>query len=52
MSTGSPDDLSNVAVIIPALDEAEALRHLLPALQRFTLGQVIVCDNGSTGSTS
>ncbi|MCH7591971.1 MAG: glycosyltransferase family 2 protein [Planctomycetes bacterium] len=51
MSTGSPDDLSNVAAIIPALNEAEALGHLLPALQRFTLGQVIVCDNGSTDET-
>lgn len=51
MPAPRPNDLSNVAVIIPALNEAEALGHLLPALQRFTLGQVIVCDNGSTDET-
>lgn len=51
MAARRPDDLSNVAVIIPALNEAEALGHLLPELARYTPGQVIVCDNGSTDET-
>lgn len=44
-------DRSSVAAIIPALDEAEALQHLLPTLPSFALGQILVCDNGSTDAT-
>lgn len=44
-------DLSSVAVIIPALDEAESLSELLPILQPFRLGQILICDNGSTDHT-
>ena len=47
----STQDLGRVAVIIPALNEAENLARLLPILTRFRLGQVIVCDNGSTDRT-
>lgn len=43
--------LSGVAVIIPALNEAESLRKLLPMLRAEKLGQIIVCDNGSTDET-
>lgn len=43
--------LSRVAVVIPALNEAENLSTLLPVLSSFKLGQVIVCDNGSTDDT-
>ncbi|MCH8925412.1 MAG: glycosyltransferase family 2 protein, partial [Proteobacteria bacterium] len=40
-----------MAVIIPALDEAESLALLLPQLACLHLGQVLVCDNGSTDAT-
>ena len=42
---------SNVAVIIPALNEAESLAILLPLLADLEVGQVLVCDNGSTDET-
>jgi len=45
------DALSRVALIIPALNEADNLAELLPQLQRLGLGQVLVCDNGSTDDT-
>jgi glycosyltransferase involved in cell wall biosynthesis len=44
-------DLSPVVVIIPALNEADNLARLLPILMPFGLGEVIVCDNGSTDAT-
>jgi len=44
-------DLSRVALIIPALNEAENLAELLPPLARMGLGQVLVCDNGSSDGT-
>lgn len=47
----SAPDLFCVAVIIPALNEAESLQALLPILGRLGLGQIIVCDNGSSDST-
>jgi len=44
-------DLSRVALIIPALNEAKNLAELLPHLAAFGLGQILVCDNGSTDET-
>ena len=44
-------NLSRVAVIIPALNEAENLSALLPILASLGPGQVIVGDNGSTDRT-
>lgn len=44
--------LANVAVIIPALNEAESLDRLLPILANFRLGQIIVADNGSDDGTA
>ncbi len=46
------DALPAVAVIVPALNEAAALERLLPVLRPFGLGQVLVCDNGSTDETA
>ena len=43
--------LAGVAVVIPALNEAESLRTLLPMLRAMSLDQIIVCDNGSTDAT-
>ncbi len=40
-----------VAVVIPALNEAESLDALLPLLTSQGLGQVLVCDNGSSDAT-
>ena len=40
-----------MAVIIPALNEAESLAILLPQLAGLHLGQILVCDNGSTDAT-
>ncbi len=40
------------ALIIPALNEAESLRHLLPELAPFGLKHIIVVDNGSTDETA
>ncbi len=44
-------DLSGVALIIPALNEAKNLAELLPQLSAYRLGQILVCDNGSTDDT-
>lgn len=41
-----------IALIIPALNEAEALRLLLPEIAPCGLSHVIVVDNGSTDRTS
>jgi len=42
----------NVSVIIPALNEEEALGQVLAALPRPPVTQVIVADNGSTDATA
>jgi len=44
-------DLSTTAVIIPALNEAANLTILLPQLSAMKVGQILVCDNGSTDNT-
>jgi glycosyltransferase involved in cell wall biosynthesis len=44
-------DLAQVAVIVPALNEAQSLSALLPVLKEMQLGQIIICDNGSTDDT-
>jgi glycosyltransferase involved in cell wall biosynthesis len=44
-------DLSRVALIVPALNEAESLALLLPQLSSHGLGQTLICDNGSTDET-
>lgn len=49
--TATSPDLSTVAVIIPALNEAESLKVLLPLMTPCALGQVLVCDNGSVDAT-
>ena len=49
--TANGFDPSQVAVIIPALNEADNLATLLPMLSSMNLGQIIVCDNGSTDAT-
>lgn len=41
-----------IALIIPALNEAESLRLLLPELAPFGLKHIIVVDNGSTDETA
>jgi len=50
-NTGATFDPSTVAVIIPALNEADNLNILLPALRSINVGQILVCDNGSTDDT-
>jgi len=45
-------NLSRVAVVIPALNEAPSLRELLPKLNELGVGRVIVGDNGSTDETA
>ncbi len=42
----------HVAAVMPALNEAESLRRLMPRLTPFGLGQIIVGDNGSTDETA
>ncbi len=44
-------DLGTTAVIIPALNEAANLAVLLRQLQALNVGQILVCDNGSTDNT-
>ena len=46
MSTGK------VAIVIPALNEAAALRHLLPEIPGDFAQWIIVADNGSTDGTA
>jgi glycosyltransferase involved in cell wall biosynthesis len=43
---------NNVAVVIPALNEEEALRHLLSELPSHLVQWIIVVDNGSTDATA
>ena len=40
------------AVIIPALDEEESIPHVLAALPRHLIHEIIVVDNGSTDRTA
>ncbi len=47
---GAPGRL-RVAVVIPALNEAPALPHVLPAIPRW-VAEVIVVDNGSRDATA
>jgi glycosyltransferase involved in cell wall biosynthesis len=44
--------IENSAIIIPALNEEDALRHLLPEIPRAYARWVIVVDNGSTDATA
>ncbi len=44
--------IENSAIIIPALNEEDALRHLLPEIPRAYARWVIVVDNGSTDATT
>ena len=44
--------IENSAIIIPALNEEDALRHLLPQIPRAYARWVIVVDNGSTDATA
>jgi glycosyltransferase involved in cell wall biosynthesis len=41
-----------VAIVIPALNEEEALRHLLPEIPGDLARWIIVADNGSTDATA
>lgn len=41
-----------VAIVIPALNEAEAIQHLLDELPREAAEWIVVVDNGSTDSTA
>jgi glycosyltransferase involved in cell wall biosynthesis len=43
---------NNVALVIPALDEEEALRHLLAELPASYARWIIVVDNNSTDATA
>ncbi len=43
---------NNVAIVIPALNEEEALRHLLPEVLSHMVRWIIVVDNGSTDATA
>lgn len=44
---------TSLSIILPAKNEADGLRHTLPALrQRFADAQIIVVDDGSTDATA
>ena len=45
-----PTVLDQLAVVIPVYNEAERLQNLLAQLRRFSFGEVIVVDGGSTDS--
>jgi glycosyltransferase involved in cell wall biosynthesis len=44
--------IENSAIIIPALNEEDALRHLLPEIPQAFARRVIVVDNGSSDATA
>ncbi len=46
-----PASLADVAVLLPACNEAESLTTLLPVLTAMRFGQIIVADNASTDGT-
>lgn len=48
----SSPDLGEVAVLVPALDEEEALPGLVRRVRRTGVGRVVVVDNGSTDRTA
>ena len=43
--------IENIAIVIPALNEEDALRHLLPEIPQMYAQWVVVVDNGSTDET-
>ncbi len=43
---------SDVSLVIPARNEERGLARLLPRLAHYGLGQILVCDNGSTDRTA
>ena len=43
--------IEKIAIVIPALNEEDALRHLLPEIPQTFAQWVIVVDNGSTDAT-
>ena len=44
--------IGKVAIVIPALNEEAALRHLLPEIPGDFAQWIIVADNGSTDGTA
>jgi glycosyltransferase involved in cell wall biosynthesis len=44
--------IENIAIVIPALNEEDALRYLLPEIPQPSARWVIVVDNGSTDATA
>ena len=44
--------MNNIAIVIPALNEEEALRHLLPEIPSELVRWIIVVDNGSVDATT
>ena len=44
--------IENIAIVIPALNEEDALRHLLPEIPQMYAQWLIVVDNGSTDETA
>lgn len=51
--TGSPKPTSRISVIIPACNESDALRRLLPKVHAvLPLAEVVVVDDGSTDTTA
>lgn len=45
-------DYADVSLVIPARNEERGLARLLPRLACYRLGQILVCDNGSTDRTA
>ncbi len=57
LCTGDPPEhtlkrTKRIALVIPALNEEEAIRHLLDELPRTIVEWIIVVDNGSTDDTA
>lgn len=47
-----PIPLDDVAIVMPALNEATALRHVLPLIAAWRPAQIVIADNGSTDETA
>jgi rSAM/selenodomain-associated transferase 2 len=48
---GEGEGAARLSVVVPALDEADNLERLLPALRRWPEAQVVVVDGGSRDAT-
>ena len=51
MESNNQETVSSVSIVIPAKNEAESLKRLLPSIRALNCHEIIVVDDGSTDET-